>query len=253
MRFLIVSICLTLLISCNSRQSEQTEETQNISDPGKMPDIGFHQLTRDEIPSFVKFTGDFYEGWRWKDTLGENILILSVIAPSVDKEKNEMGEESQSAELHVVNYVKKDNDYRVLWKLNDGEKACGFDITAEFLKNSFVVSDGDKDGIAETSFLYKLACRSDVSPAYMKFIMHEDTVKYSLRGNMWVKASEEDSFMVNENTVNLENLQKKTDEFDQLMQSYGRYESEKDFVNAPPGFLFLARRWWMKFVKESFE
>jgi hypothetical protein len=98
-----------------------------------------------------------------------------------------------------------------------------------------------------------LACRSDVSPAYMKLIMHEDTMKYSLRGPMWINAGADDKFTVTENDMNLEKLPVKTDEYEQILQSFGRYESEKEFATAPAVFLQHARKQWMKYVKESFE
>ena len=51
----------------------------------------------------------------------------------------------------------------------------------EFIKNAAVVTDLDQDGIAETTVQYKLACRSDVSPALMKLVMHEGETKYAHR------------------------------------------------------------------------
>jgi hypothetical protein len=50
------------------------------------------------------------------------------------------------------------------------------------LPNSLTITDLDGNGIAESTFLYKLGCRSDVSPDRLKLIMHEGKAKYALRG-----------------------------------------------------------------------
>ena len=44
------------------------------------------------------------------------------------------------------------------------------------------ITDLDSDGIAESTFLYKLSCRSDISPARLKLIMHKGAAKYAMRG-----------------------------------------------------------------------
>jgi hypothetical protein len=44
------------------------------------------------------------------------------------------------------------------------------------------VEDLDQDGEAETTVIYTLTCRGDVSPAPAKLIMHEGKTKYAIRG-----------------------------------------------------------------------
>jgi len=153
----------------------------------------------------------------------------------------------------LFHFVKKDTGYNLVWKISDGERDCPFDITVEFIKGSTKISDLDKDGIAETTVQYKLACRSDVSPAQMKLIMHEDTVKFALRGTMWLKSSEEDKFTVTEQNVNLDTWQDYKGTDDEWEKLFGRYKTEKEFTKAPASFLNFARRQWLRHVKESFD
>ena len=86
----------------------------------------------------------------------------------------------------------------------------------------------------------------------MKLIMHEDSIKYALRGNMWLAgAAGETPFTITEKNVNGEKQHKPKDENDAYIQSFGRYETEKDFSKAPSSFLEHARKRWLKFAKET--
>ncbi len=210
------------------------------------------RLTAADVPAAIAIKGKAQEVWKWEDKNGENYLITSVIAPYKDKcDYPDFDEPCFTAEVCAYQFRKVGDKYETVWKTEDAVKGCGFDNTCEFLKDAATVTDLDADYLAETKIQYTLACRSDVSPAYMKLIMHEGSLKYSLRGSMWLKASDDDRFTVTEENANLEKLPKKADEFEQIMQSWGRYESEKDFVNAPPEFLSFAKHEWMKFVIEK--
>ncbi|HKO81929.1 MAG TPA: hypothetical protein VJU78_16095 [Chitinophagaceae bacterium] len=214
--------------------------------------ISSKKITIDQIPETIKFRGKLIEAWKWKDNLGDNILITSAV-PSYKAKSFTGEEEAYSTELHAFHFVKKDTTYKLLWKISDGVKGCPFDITAEFIKDAIKISDLDKNGIAETTIQYKLACRSDATPAQMKLIMHEDTIKYALRGSMWLAVSEEMKFNVTDQNVNLETWKDYRGTDDEWEKLYGRYQSEKDFLPAPVSFLNFARHQWLRFVKESFD
>ena len=262
MRILIFACLSALAWGCNSNPSKN-EPKQSMDDTAKINKPANNttasvviepvKISAAQLPASIKFIGKLNEAWQWKDKSGDNILVTSFVEPYDDKEKNKYGEEGKSAELYASQYLKKDGNYELLWKVDDGEKSCPFDITCLFIKDATTVTDLDRDGIAETTIQYRLACRSDVSPSEMKLIMHEDAANYYLKGLCWVKTSDEDKFTVTEKDANLETLPgyKKTEE--EFMKTFGRYESEKGFTGAPPEFLAYARQQWMKFVKESFE
>ena len=211
-----------------------------------------NKITAVQLPKTIKFKGKLEEAWQWKDKLGDNILITSLIKPYRANPSKENSDEHTS-ELHAFHYIKKDTAYKLLWLLSDAVKNCPFDITLEFINGAISITDLDRDGIAETKVQYKIVCRSDVSPAGMKLIMHEDTVKYALRGFMWLQQGPEHEFEITEKDVNLENLPKPEEEWERYSQLAGRYETEKNFKKASPVFLSYARKEWLKYVKESFE
>lgn len=212
------------------------------------------KITTGRIPKTIKFRGKLVDAWKWKDKLGDNVLITSIVRPyKVKGRDEEAGEEVYSAELHAFHFVKGNTEYKLLWKISDMEKECPFDLSVGFIIGATKIMDLDNDGIAETSIQYKLACRSDVSPSQMKLIMHEDTVKYALRGTMWIPNSEHSKFTVSLQNVNLESWQEYKGADDEYEKLFGRYESEKDFLTAPAGFLNFARNQWLRHVKESFD
>lgn len=258
MKFLFFICLVSLLSGCNSSSSEKDtkqpmDDTSRLNKlPLQLPKVEPVKGTAADIPATIKLKGKVQEVWKWTDNLGENLLITTVVVPYDDKGKDQDEEDGKTGELYAFQYAKKEADYKQIWMITDAEKVCPFDISCEFIKNAAVVTDLDQDGVAETTVQYKLACRSDVSPALMKLVMHEGQTKYALRGVMWY-GSPEEKFTVTENDANLETLPgyKKTD--DEYYKTWGRYESEKEFATAPPEFLKHARQQWMKFVKENFE
>jgi hypothetical protein len=200
------------------------------------------------VPKTIKFKGKMVEAWTWKDNLGENILILSVLGPySKDEYSN--------IELFANHYNKKDTGYKQLWRLNDIVKECELDMVGEFIKGSTTITDLDKDGVAETIVQYRRACRGDISPCYMKLIMHEDTLKYALRGSMWadMHGDNKKPSPITEKDANLAKLPGYKGTDDEWEKELGRYENEKEFAKAPPEFITFARKQWLKFVKDGFD
>jgi hypothetical protein len=216
------------------------------------PVFSAKKVLTSEIPAAIKYKGKIQEAWKWKDSLGENWFLLT--ATDIIWIKNN---DEQTKQLFAYHYCKKDTGYRLLWKLNDLIQQCPVDIVVESIKGATSITDIDKDGIAETTLLYKLACRGDVSPADMKLIMHEDSVKYALRGSMWspfISDNPEKAVLpVTEKDVNLETLPGYKGTEEEYFQTYGRYKTEIDFANAPASFLHFARRLWLRYAKESFE
>ncbi len=245
MRCIFLAGIVVFLFSCNSSGKKENKEEAITISPVAM--------TAEKLPSSIAIKGKLDGAWQWTDNTGENFLILSYVEPYDDKGKNEFGEEGQTAELHAMHYLKTGDQYSLIWTNDESVKSCPFDITCEFIKNAATITDLDKDGTAETTIQYRLACRSDVSPALMKLVMHEGSASYSLKGLSYLKASPEDSFTVTEKDANLETLPGYNRTDDEFMKTFGRYESEKEFAKAPPEFPDHARKQWMKFVKERFE
>jgi len=250
MRYLPILLLIFTFAACNNSKTKNS--TGSTSEATEIMEIRATPVDPLKVPHNLKFRGQVYEAWKWTDKLGENLLVLSTVHPYADNDLAER-EPAETAELHAFLFVKKDTAYKLRWKISDAEKKCRFDLSSGFIKESTTITDLDKDGVAETSVIYKQACRSDVSPSTMKLVMNEDSAKYVLKGLMWLQANPKDSFSLTQENLNLQTRPKHDDEYDSYLESLGRYEDEKGFASAPPAFLKHAKEQWLKFVRENLE
>jgi hypothetical protein len=128
--------------------------------------------------------GQIVQVARFGDALGEHTLLLTQTgAFPTPGYKLDPGEDPHyDAELYAYDYVGSGGGRRLLWRTVDFERDCPFDLYAGFLPGTTTITDLDGDGTAEVTFLYTTSCRSDVSPATRKLIMHEGPAKYAIRG-----------------------------------------------------------------------
>jgi hypothetical protein len=182
------------------------------------------------LPREVAYAGRVVAARRWTDRMGENVVLLTQSGPLpvpqrvCAKETGSLSDPCRRGEVYAYHYRRRGaGRYALLWRTFDSEPACAFDLTAGFEPGSLSVTDLDRDGVAETSFLYVLACRSDVSPAVLKLIMHEGAAKYAIRGTTRPKGA----------------------------GAGGEMAPDRAFRAAPPAFLAFARRQWARFVPED--
>ncbi|WP_026994414.1 M949_RS01915 family surface polysaccharide biosynthesis protein [Flectobacillus major] len=176
-----------------------------------------------KVPAAVKVQGKVVDAIRWQDSQGDNLVFLSVERKTV-KSKDAPSGEAENALLHAYQYLKQDNSYLLTWELKDAILACPLDVTADFVPKSLAVTDLNTNGIGEVLFLYKTACRADVSSAALKLLLYEQKKKYMLRGDTYLKS----------------------------MNEGGKYTIDKSFQTAPKVFLEYAKKQWNKFKAEEF-
>jgi hypothetical protein len=232
---LTILALLALIIQTSIHQTRGREECI-----ANQPDAGITIATQSQgkisilkfdarsLPAGISYQGKIVNGARWTDSNGENILVLTQTGKFPTKGKKYMEDEDPcyDAEVYAYNYVIKGGKVSLLWKITDFERDCPFDLYAGFMKGTLSVTDLDSNGVAESSFLYKLSCRSDVSPAGLKLIMHEGATKYAIRGAT------------------------------KLPQDYGGGEMNIDpaFKQANPAFMKFAVETWNKNVtRDNFE
>jgi hypothetical protein len=167
--FLALSI---LVMSPSANQNKSTTDTEQ-----------FKIIKFDEknLPKNIEYKGKIVKGASWIDKNGENILILTQTGKIKSKVTCEI-DECFDAEIYAYNFLLKGSNITVLWQIIDFERNCPLDLYAGFIKESLFITDLDSNGEAESTFLYKLSCRSDVSPSTLKLIMHEGSQKYAIRG-----------------------------------------------------------------------
>ncbi|MBD0319806.1 MAG: hypothetical protein ICV87_05705 [Gemmatimonadetes bacterium] len=149
---------------------------------GQQPRIAARDVALTSLSRTMAHQGRPVVAKRWTDRLGENTLVLT----QTGKRRGgacQYGEEVCSdAEVYAYHYVTRGATTSLLWRTTDFMRGCSFDLYAGYVPESVAITDLDGDGVAESSFMYLLACRSDVSPATLKLIMHEGAQKYAARG-----------------------------------------------------------------------
>lgn len=242
----VVVFSALLLFSCSKKETtsnnnqNQTQQTQNNSSnqsstnqsasgtqTGSNNNITMLEFDKKNIPASVKYKGNIVAGSRWKDKDGENLLIVTETDPQSGMKDDE---EVSNKEIFAYCYLIENGNAALLWNINDFVKDCAFDLTAELIPNSITVTDLNNNGIAENTFLYKLSCKSDVSPDDFKLMMHEGNTKYAIRGTTQV------SYEVDGKPV----------------YYGGEGTPDASFNSAPQGFLQYAKAQWEKFKTQKF-
>lgn len=147
------------------------------------PPITPAEVEAGELPAGAVHRGNVVGARRWTDGLGENLLILTRTDP-FEAKPCEYDSCGWDQELYAYHYTRRDTGLALLWRTTDFIRQCDLDMTVRMGHQTLEITDLDADGIAETTFLYILACRGDVSAAEMKLIMHEGAEKYAIRGTM---------------------------------------------------------------------
>ena len=213
------------------------------------------RLPPDRLPAGVpRALGRVLEVRQWTDANGINLLVVTRTTGRTVPARPNDPNDTKSVSLYVRQYVQYDGGWQELWRLQDAVEQCAFDTWLGLVPGATTITDLDADGQTETTLLYRLSCRSDVSPASQKLIMREGAKKYALRGHSVVQY---DSVSADQrvpatacclDTIRPARLQ----EHYELLA--GRYETEREFRLAPPAFLRFARQHWRRWsVEEEFK
>ena len=184
------------------------------------------QLTKATLPKTIIYTGKLINAVRYTDTAGETIVLTTETGES--QSKTEPDESYREAELFAYQYILSDEKWALQWKMYDYVKECPVDIECNFVKNSFAVTDLDKNGKAEVWLMYITGCHGDVSASNMKVIVYEGTQKYAMRGHTKVRISETE-------------------------YEGGEYAFDEPFKKAPEAFRKYALKLWQKNLMQKFE
>jgi len=146
------------------------------------------QLDKTSIPKAIAYKGKIVSAVKFKDGGEETIVVTTETGEY--QSKAETDESFRDAELFAYCYVLKNGVWAEKWKVYDFMKDCPVDLEANFIKNTFAVTDLDKNGKAEVWLMYNTGCHGDPSPINMKVLMYEGAKKYAMRGSTKVRISE---------------------------------------------------------------
>jgi hypothetical protein len=190
------------------------------SDPGASSSLTNVEYGVSTLPPTLKgYNGSIVAMAKWEDKLGANVLFVT-------ETEEQSKDDNRSKELYAYHYTITDKENKLVWKINDFVKECPVDITLQYMPGSISITDLNENGIAESTFLYKMSCKGDVSSDAMKLMMHEGEAKYAIRGEMNLIMSGE-------------SMQK------------GKMTVDAAFDKAPKEFLDYAKEQWNKFNTEK--
>jgi hypothetical protein len=218
-------------------------------------DIIVKDLTLDMLPNNVSYKGKLIEAKKWTDKNGDNYLIISRFGPYRTPDPNSSDNDFGNVELNACHYLIKNNSISTLWQTSEAIKNCGSDIWIGLFPNSTAITDLNKNGITETTIVYKYFCRGDVSPANLKVILHEGKKTYSLKGSMYseygVGKLDKATFEFNSQKVSDDVTKKYINHT--FTVNYGRYADDLDFKDASPEFMIFVKTKWIEYCdKDSF-
>ncbi len=147
------------------------------------------------LPKELVYEGKVKEAINWADKEGKHIAFITETGIYVS-EKFGHDNDGADAEIFAYHYLfnEKTDRYEFKWKIYDYISDCPVDIAANFIENTFKVTDLDNNGIHEVWVMYQKVCHGDVSPFEMKVIMYEGNTKYAMRGENKIQLSDNESF-----------------------------------------------------------
>ncbi len=186
--------------SCKSETTNEdenqdtTENVVNDHNVEKQDDVVELEMLKFD-PSIVNklsgIEGDLLYGYKWKDKAGLNLLIFTreeKFVPWPDAEYDDMGD--NFVYLKAYHFSGTDDSYSLVRLVQDGEtEGCGsppFALECDFFEKSISITDLNKNGYAEATFMYYNLCSSELSPIPTKLMMLENGEKYAIRGNSYI-------------------------------------------------------------------
>lgn len=216
MKKILLLLAMAVLAGCGGNKEERSEA--GVSDTIKQPIVQSFKIgTFDKENILKKFEvkGTIINGSRWTDRNGDNYVVLA----QVSKERTAEDVYMKSITLTAYHYADfNSGTYREVRKVQDFTRDCEYNNIAAFLPATLSVTDIDKNNLGEVTFMYKLGCKSELSPDDLKLIMMENGVKYAVRGESIVYMGD--------------------------MKLGGKKEIDKSFNNAPQAFLNFANELW---------
>lgn len=234
MKKLILILLNVVFINCKQETKQpkiDSENTESIETKNEI--LKITKIDSSQFPKSLKYEGFVKNAVRWKDKLGDNIVITTETGIFRSEKFKHEFEDSRDAELFGYHFLVKNNQIIQTWKVYDYIDDCPVDVVAKFVKNTFKVTDLDNNGIAEIWLMYKTVCHGDVSPSEMKIIMYQGKQKFAMRG---------------ENKVQIG-----IDENGEKNFMGGEYKFDKKFENGPKVFKDFALTLWNKNIIETWD
>lgn len=134
--------------------------------------------------------GDFLYGYSWSDKAGLNHLLFTRAVKFVQWKGEEKGMGDNYAVLRAYHFAGTDGDFKLVQMIEDGNRdGCSsppFSLEADFYKKSVSITDLDKNGYGEVTFIYTILCGSEPEPVPARLVVMENGKIYSISGTSYL-------------------------------------------------------------------
>ncbi len=218
----LLSLLLLSLIlwSCSKPESNTAKDVPEITseaipekhaEPASKPRVRESQsvfeereFALDAIPNELHYDGNAKDGAHWKDNLGEHWLLIS------EKKAGASFDPGHVSNLYAACWRNTENGWQQQWQIKDFNQKDW--ESRSYMDGTIKLSDLDKDGVAESLFIYQLG-QDGLDPTDFKLMLHVNNVKYAIRGTL---ASEESDI----GEVDAMKPDKAFDEIDPMFKKY---------------------------------
>lgn len=121
----------------------------------------------------VDWGGKLKDGARWNDKTGSYVLLIS------DLFRGEISDVSLVARVNARKYRMAGDSLQLVWEVKEVNQ--DYFTNPEYRFKTLEITDLDRDGIAETSFIYTIDSDGG-GPCRAKLILHVNDQKYAIRG-----------------------------------------------------------------------
>jgi hypothetical protein len=171
------SLFILLTASCGQRASNKQ--------------IVPHLLVLSEIPGEAGYMGDIVEAYKYTDSTGDNIVLLTeteVMDVSIDEDTPMFNKG-----LYAYRFQKKGDAWEEAWRVYHSKDDCPHFPVAQFVKGAFTLTDLNSDGEAEVWLVYVSSCHDNASPNYLYTTMETVNRQYNTYGECLLKLPNGDS------------------------------------------------------------
>jgi hypothetical protein len=212
-RFILFGYCLFFTLVCFSQHD-------------------LRRVSISTLPEQIRLVKDVSVAIRWTDSIGDHVVLTTqkIKRPSDDvffwREERGLPEKTisdffeESPLPATYSFTIKNDSAELNWTVVGTIKACTQGSEGDKLKGSFVVTDLNKDRIAEVWIIYKGICVDDEIHANMRITLCQANKRYTMSGTRSIK-------------IEGETLK-------------GSYQFDPAFKNAPAVFVTYAEKLWKR-------
>jgi hypothetical protein len=197
-----------------------------------------------EIQDKIQLPPNIASSYKWKDHLGDNYLILTRQKKDTSIQKTMYGGKWRTGYIEVFHFLADGTSIQLLKYLKENTEPCDGSYVNNFIDNSIMLTDLNKDGIGEVTLQYMYACRSDPSPAKKTLIFMENGAISRLNGYMMNKT-------INGKIRKEMNFETHIKSNPKLDLYTGYYNNERDFESKSTSIKTHIRKQWNRHIYET--